>query len=121
MTEEKNTLLGRINGLGKINRLIIALLFICLVMTSLPDQYYRALAMAAEMPDDGVRYEILSVSTFPEDIRSQTVAFGTPLELLKMPGSLTVSCRRDAEEGQETPGEPETASLEGSKEAISGE
>lgn len=121
MTEEKNTLLGRINGLGKINRLIIALLFICLVMTSLPDQYYRALAMAAEMPDDGVRYEILSVSTFPEDIRSQTVAFGTPLKLLKMPGSLTVSCRRDAEEGQETPGEPETASLEGSKEAISGE
>lgn len=107
MKEKKDTLIEKMKALGKRNRFLILLLSICLIMTSLPNQYYRTFALAASMPDDGGQYEILSVSELPEDIKLQTVDVGTPLEALELPDSLTVSYRQNVEESQKTQEESE--------------
>lgn len=97
MEEKKNTLFAKMEEFGKRNRSIIWLLSICLIITSLPNPYYRTFAQAAGMPDDGGQYEILSVSELPEDVKSQTVDVGTRIESLDLPDSLTVSyCQVDA-------------------------
>lgn len=107
MKERKDTLPEKKNKQGKGNKLIIALLSACLIMTSLPNMYYQTFVLAAELPNENEQYEILSVSELPMDVKSQTVSVGTPIEALNLPGTLTVSCCQHRAENQEAPVEPE--------------
>ncbi len=112
MKERKNTLLKKRQGPRKGNRLMIALLSVCLIMTSLPNLYYQTFVLAAEMPAGDGQYEILSINEFSEDIKSQTVDIGTPLEALLLPNSLAVSCRQSMAENQETQNKTQDAVTE---------
>ena len=112
MKERKNTLLKKRQGQRKGNRLMIALLSVCLIMTSLPNLYYQTFVLAAEMPVGDGQYEILSINEFSEDIKSQTVDIGTPIEALLLPNSLAVSCRQSMAENQETQNKTQDAVTE---------
>ncbi len=114
MKERKDTLPENRKRTRKGNKLIIALLSICLIMTSLPNGYYQAFALAAESPIGGVQYEILSVGEIEEKTGVQTVAVGTPIEALGLPGSLTVSCRPQNAGSQGMQAEPQKPVPEGS-------
>lgn len=103
MKERKDTLPEKRKKHGKGNKLIIALLSVCLIMTSLPNMYYQTFVLAAGLPNDGGQYEILSVSELTENVKSQTVPVGTPIEALNLPGILTVSCCRNMADNQEMP------------------
>lgn len=112
MRVRKDTLPEQRKRPGKWNKLIIALLSVCLIMTSLPNRYYQTFALAAGLPEDGGQYEVLSISELPEEVKLQNVEIGTPIEALNLPDSLTVSCRRNLSEVQETHTEPEHPQVE---------
>ncbi len=111
MKERKDTLPEKRKKSGKGNKLIIALLSVCMIMTSLPNMYYQTFVLAAGLPDDGVQYEIFSVSELPENVKFQTVPVGTPAEALNLPGSLTVSYRRNLPDDLEMQMGPEGAGV----------
>ena len=52
MKERKDTPPEKKNKQGKGNKLIIALLSACLIMTSLPNMYYQTFVLAAELPNE---------------------------------------------------------------------
>lgn len=70
MKERKDTLPEKRKKHGKGNKLIIALLSVCLIMTSLPNMYYQTFVLAAGLPNDGGQYVILSVSELTENVKS---------------------------------------------------
>lgn len=116
MKERTDALFEKRKRSGKGNKFIIALLSVCLIMTSLPNRYYQTFALAAGLPDSGGLYEILSVSEFPENTKLLTVPVGTPIEALNLPGSLTVSYRQNLAVNPEVQEEPEGAELDDTEE-----
>ena len=67
-------------------RLVAALLCLCLSMLSLPMDDYETLVLAAQGK------EILSFPALPEDIRKQQVEAGTAREELQLPENLEAVC-----------------------------
>ncbi len=68
-------------------KLVSALLSICLLLASLPAELYGFQVQA-----EGQEYKILSFSELPEEVRSQNVEPGTPLEELNLPKTLEAVC-----------------------------
>lgn len=109
MKEKRNMLLEKRQAPRKGNRLFIVWLSICLIMTSLPNLYYQTFVLAAEMSAGDGQYEILSINELSEDIKSQTVDIGTPIEALHLPSSLIVVCRQSTAKNQEIQVQPQDA------------
>ncbi len=68
-------------------KLVSALLSLCLLLASLPVEFYGFQVRA-----EGQEYKILSFSELPEEVRSQNVEPGTPLEELNLPKTLEAVC-----------------------------
>lgn len=68
-------------------KLIAGLLCICLMMVSLPIEFFSSRVFAEES-----QKKVLSFSSLPEEIRRQTVNTGTPLKKLNLPDTLEAVC-----------------------------
>lgn len=68
-------------------KLIAGLLCICLMMVSLPIEFFSSRVFAEES-----QKKVLSFSSLPEEIRRQTVNTGTPLKKLNIPDTLEAVC-----------------------------
>lgn len=73
------------------------ILMLCLLVTLLPVEYYGIGALGDES-GAGNQWEVLSFSALAEEISTQTVAMGTPLEELNLPSTLTAICRQIKQE-----------------------
>lgn len=73
------------------------ILMLCLLVTLLPVEYY-GIAALDDGSESGSQWEVLSFSTLAEEVSTQTVAMGTPLEALNLPNTLTAVCRQIKQE-----------------------
>ena len=85
------------------------ILMLCLLVTLLPVEYYGIGALG-DGSESGSQWEVLSFSALAEEVSTQTVAMGTPLEELNLPNMLTAVCRQ-IKQGENVP-ETETQNAE---------
>lgn len=68
-------------------KFMAGLLCICLMLVSLPVEFYGSRVLA-----EGPQQKVLSFSALPEDVKQQTVGQGTELRELNLPDTLTAVC-----------------------------